>query len=71
MAKNPKAILRRAAKRAGGFPKLADALGITRHALYQWDEIPANRVIAVEKASGVPRQQLRPDLYANMPGAAA
>lgn len=55
--------LERAADAIGGFPELAKRLGITRHALYQWEKVPPNRVIPIEKATGIPRHELRPDLY--------
>lgn len=55
--------LRRAIKSAGGLAGLARPLGITEQAVSQWDEVPPLRVLAVEKISGVPRHELRPDLY--------
>ena len=55
--------LLRAIQSAGGYAKLAEALGVTRGAIYLWKRVPAERVISVERATGVPRQQLRPDLY--------
>jgi len=48
---------------AGGVTKLADALGLTVSAISQWRVVPPLRVLAVEKASGVPRWVLRPDIY--------
>ena len=55
--------LERAIEKAGGLVKLAGALGVTKQAVSQWDEVPPLRVLAVERASGVPRHELRPDLY--------
>lgn len=55
--------LQRAIREAGGVGKLAEVIGVTGPAISQWEQVPANRVIAVERASGVPRQELRPDLY--------
>jgi DNA-binding transcriptional regulator YdaS (Cro superfamily) len=57
------AALRRAIEAAGGLAKLAEPLGITVQAISQWDEVPPLRVLAVERVSGVPRSELRPDLY--------
>ena len=51
-----------AAKR-GRLVKLARELEINPSAMAQWDRIPAERVISVENATGIPRQDLRPDLY--------
>jgi TorA maturation chaperone TorD len=47
----------------GGMRSLARALGISQPAISAWKRVPADRVIAVEAASGIPRSQLRPDLY--------
>ena len=43
--------------------ELGRALGITREAVSQWDSVPARRVLAVEKETGVSRHDLRPDIY--------
>ena len=44
--------------------KIARGLGISEPSISKWERIPAERVIAVEKISGIPREELRPDLYA-------
>ncbi|WP_458760518.1 transcriptional regulator [Afipia sp. TerB] len=36
---------------------------ITPQAISQWKQVPAERVLGVERATGVPRHRLRPDLY--------
>lgn len=33
----------------GGVPRLAEALGIQRQAIYQWDEIPELRQLQIER----------------------
>ena len=48
---------------AGGLSRLAEHLGITRSAVSQWPQIPAERVHDVERITGIPRSELRPDLY--------
>lgn len=48
---------------AGGTAVLARGLNIRSQAISQWTRIPAERVLQVEKLSGVPRHLLRPDLY--------
>lgn len=58
-----KSPLERAKERVGGQDKLAKLIGVTPQAVSQWDEVPPLRVLAVEAASGVPRHELRPDLY--------
>lgn len=55
--------LDRAIKAVGGLAGLAKPLGISEQAVSQWDEVPPLRVLAVEQISGVPRHELRPDLY--------
>jgi DNA-binding transcriptional regulator YdaS (Cro superfamily) len=47
----------------GGHAALARALNMSRAAIYLWKQVPAERVVAVEKASGIAREKLRPDLY--------
>lgn len=43
--------------------RIAVALGITHGAISQWSRVPAERVLDVERVTGIPRHQLRPDLY--------
>ncbi|WP_086935385.1 transcriptional regulator [Azospirillum sp. B510] len=54
-----------AISKAGGVTRLAEALGITTEAVYQWERCPQRRVLAVVAATGgkVKAYQLRPDLY--------
>lgn len=42
---------------------LADGLGITTAAVYAWHEVPLDRIADIERISGLPREQLRPDIY--------
>ena len=55
--------LQRAIEAAGSIRKLAALLAISQQAISKWQQIPAHRIIAVEAATGVPREALRPDLY--------
>jgi DNA-binding transcriptional regulator YdaS (Cro superfamily) len=55
--------LDRARRQAGGSVGLGRSLGISSQAVSQWKRVPAERVLDVERASGVSRQELRPDLY--------
>ena len=67
-------ICSKAIGEAGGPAKLAAALGnLSPQAISQWKRVPADRVIAVEKISGVSRHELRPDIFGPAPqrGAAA
>ena len=50
----------------GAMQKLADACGVTHAAVWQWwrnNRVPPERVLQVEKFTGIPRSTLRPDLY--------
>jgi DNA-binding transcriptional regulator YdaS (Cro superfamily) len=42
---------------------IARELQITAQSVSDWKRVPAERVLAVEKATGIPRWELRPDLY--------
>jgi DNA-binding transcriptional regulator YdaS (Cro superfamily) len=42
---------------------IARELQITPQSVSDWERVPAERVLAVEKATGIPRWELRPDLY--------
>jgi DNA-binding transcriptional regulator YdaS (Cro superfamily) len=55
--------LKAAIAAAGSKRKLAFLLGITTPALLAWKRVPAHRILQVEAVTGVPREQLRPDLY--------
>jgi len=60
---SPQLALQRAIKSAGGYTALAKLIGVSRPAVARWIVVPPLRVLAVEQASGVPRRELRPDLY--------
>ena len=55
--------LERAIDAAGGVAQLARKIGIAQPSVSNWNRVPAQRVIAVEGATGVSRTVLRPDLY--------
>ncbi len=55
--------LDRAIDAAGGIAQLARKIGISQPSVSNWIKVPAQRVIAVEAATGVSRSDLRPDLY--------
>lgn len=56
---------------AGGVMRLAERLGLSHPSILRWQrsgKVPAERVAAVEAATGVPRERLRPDLFPPIPG---
>jgi TorA maturation chaperone TorD len=57
------ASLDRAIDVAGGVAQLARKIGIAQPSVSNWNRVPAARMIAVEAATGISRQELRPDLY--------
>jgi TorA maturation chaperone TorD len=56
-----------AIKAAGGVGALAQKIGISQPSVSHWARVPAERVVAVEAATGVTRAVLRPDLYGEQP----
>ncbi|MCW4579630.1 transcriptional regulator [Gluconacetobacter entanii] len=53
----------RAISAAGGVGSLAQRIGITTQAISQWKRIPHLRVHDVAEATGIPLEELRPDLF--------
>jgi DNA-binding transcriptional regulator YdaS (Cro superfamily) len=56
-------IVERAAEKAGGVVSLARELGIKHTALYSWSRVPAERVLEVERITGISRYEIRPDVF--------
>jgi DNA-binding transcriptional regulator YdaS (Cro superfamily) len=46
-----------------GAAELANRLGITAGAIYQWKRVPEKHVAAVAKLTRMPAHELRPDLF--------
>jgi DNA-binding transcriptional regulator YdaS (Cro superfamily) len=58
--------LEKAVKKAGGQKPLADAIGTTQGHIWlmlQRGKCGPSYVLPIEKATGVTRQQLRPDIF--------
>ena len=55
--------LNAAIRAAGGVSELARQLSISQPSVSNWIRVPAERVVAVEAATGVDRTILRPDLF--------
>lgn len=67
MAKRGTSGIDDAVRAAGGLGQLGRAIGCSVTAVCRWRQagrVPANRVLAIEAATGIPRDRLRPDLYA-------
>lgn len=45
---------------------VANAIGVTAGTISQWSHVPTDRIIEIERHTGIPRQELRPDLYEGM-----
>lgn len=55
--------IKMAIEAAGGPTALARIVGVKLPSIYSWTRVPAERVIAIETATGVPRHLLRPDVF--------
>lgn len=60
-------IVERAAEKAGGVVALARELGIKHTAMYSWNRVPAERVLDIERVTGISRHDLRPDIFGPAP----
>lgn len=62
----------RVIEKAGGLTRAARALGIMNPSVIaNWrtrGRVPAERVLEVERITGIPREQLRPDIFGPPPG---
>ncbi len=56
--------LTEAIRKAGGVSELARRIGVAQPSISNWNRVPADRVVAVEAATGIERATLRPDLFA-------
>lgn len=64
--------LETAKSKIGGNTALARAIGrITPQAISQWRRVPVDRVLEVERVTGISRTELRPDIYPPEPMEAA
>jgi DNA-binding transcriptional regulator YdaS (Cro superfamily) len=58
-----KAALKAVIEEVGSMHALGRLIDISQQAISQWDRVPAKHIIEIERATGVPRNALRPDLY--------
>ena len=47
----------------GLLSKIAIGIGVKPQAVHQWDVVPLERVLEVERVTGKPRHELRPDFF--------
>ena len=43
--------------------RIARAIGASRQYVNQWEYVPSQYVLAVEKVARIPRHKIRPDMY--------
>jgi TorA maturation chaperone TorD len=55
--------LQKAINAVGGVAALARRIGIAQPSVSNWTKVPADRLASIEQATGVPRAELRPDLF--------
>lgn len=55
--------LKKARTIAGGASAIARELNLTPQAVLQWRVVPAERVLVVERITGISRHELRPDVF--------
>lgn len=60
--------LERVFELTGGPSALAKVIGnLTPQAISQWKKVPAERVLEVERITGISRHELRPDIFGPAP----
>jgi DNA-binding transcriptional regulator YdaS (Cro superfamily) len=50
-------------KTRGMVAQIAIELAVNKQAVHQWKIVPLDRVVEVERITGVPRERLRPDYH--------
>ena len=59
--RNP--IVKRVVRAVGTARAVGEACGITGQAVSLWRHVPIEHVFTVERISGIPREELRPDIF--------
>jgi DNA-binding transcriptional regulator YdaS (Cro superfamily) len=59
----PEEAMKLALVNAGGVRAVAKVFDVATQNIYRWRVCPPERVLKIEELSGVPRHELRPDLY--------
>ena len=55
--------IQRAIRAVGSQAKLARLCGVSQPAVSKWDVCPVMRALEMERLTGIPREELRPDVY--------
>lgn len=63
MTKTTKTGLQKAIDAAGDVAALARLIDLNRATVHRWTQVPAHWIIRIEHATGVPREELRPDIF--------
>ena len=56
-------VLEQVLRHYGYVNAMSRAFGISRQAISHWDKVPMKHLARVSSETGIPRQELRPDLY--------
>ena len=56
-------VMRKLRGERGLLSKIAIGIGVKPQAVHQWDVVPLQRVLEVERVTGKPRHELRPDFF--------
>jgi DNA-binding transcriptional regulator YdaS (Cro superfamily) len=52
----------------GMLARVADELGLARSTVHAWQRVPDKHLVEVERITGIPREELRPDLFRRREG---
>lgn len=63
MNNRPDKTIERIRSERGLAVRVAEACGIDRAAVYQWEQVPIKRVHEVAGLLGIPVEQIRPDIF--------
>lgn len=56
-------VINRVLEKVGGPSALSRLLNIRPQAVSQWRRVPVERVLEIERVTGITRHELRPDIY--------
>jgi DNA-binding transcriptional regulator YdaS (Cro superfamily) len=52
----------------GGVSRASEVLHISMQAVSKWKRIPSGRIDQIERLTGIPRNEMRPDIYGTLAG---